>query len=450
LEHLNNMGNDALWKVLANPAEVKYAYTADIESLVDEFPQSGIFRALLAGNGDKESLRHAAAYFNPAILYKLVNAPEELSEITSEQIAWIDRPQTVIANNVIKRADEVIETDHLLPETGTADEVENQHNPFGEIVDQRIPADDETVAVITEPEPIHYPAGAEEDTQQDLAAIEIEPAAPVIQGNSYNQNDIEDEVYDEIVSIEDISLEQLATYQSGSQNEPGENHYAHALEPDNYFVFDGEPIQSEESETFTPVNKATEADFAEAAANDNHDVSKYNDEKLPYTFMWWLDKTRREHAATYQPYIYNNTGTGAVTSRAVTLPPVKRTAPDELQQQYVENIFNLNAIDQLERSIPEKQNVRPADKKEDEIIKRFIQAEPHIKHPANINLDNENKAKKSSEDADEFVTETLARIYTEQMLYQKAIATYKKLMLKFPEKSLYFASQIQQLEKKPN
>ena len=64
--------------------------------------------------------------------------------------------------------------------------------------------------------------------------------------------------------------------------------------------------------------------------------------------------------------------------------------------------------------------------------------------------DNENKAKKSSEDVDEIVTETLARIYTEQMLYPKAINVYKKLMLKFPEKSRYFASQIEELEKRTN
>jgi hypothetical protein len=63
-------------------------------------------------------------------------------------------------------------------------------------------------------------------------------------------------------------------------------------------------------------------------------------------------------------------------------------------------------------------------------------------------LDNENKARKSSEDQDELVTETLAQIYIDQMLYPKAITTYKKLMLKFPEKSRYFASQIEELEKR--
>jgi hypothetical protein len=46
------------------------------------------------------------------------------------------------------------------------------------------------------------------------------------------------------------------------------------------------------------------------------------------------------------------------------------------------------------------------------------------------------------------VTETLAIIYSDQMLYHKAISSYKKLMLKFPEKTRYFADKIEQLEKK--
>ncbi|HZX57906.1 MAG TPA: hypothetical protein VFE54_04250, partial [Mucilaginibacter sp.] len=88
--------------------------------------------------------------------------------------------------------------------------------------------------------------------------------------------------------------------------------------------------------------------------------------------------------------------------------------------------------------------------KEDMLIKKFIIEEPHISTPSGDKLDNENKAKKSAEDQDEIVTETLARIYVDQMLYHKAINTYKKLMLKFPEKSRYFADQIELLERKIN
>ncbi len=45
-----------------------------------------------------------------------------------------------------------------------------------------------------------------------------------------------------------------------------------------------------------------------------------------------------------------------------------------------------------------------------------------------------------------FTTETLAKIYTEQKKYQKAIQAYEILILKYPEKSVFFANQIKDLK----
>jgi tetratricopeptide (TPR) repeat protein len=48
------------------------------------------------------------------------------------------------------------------------------------------------------------------------------------------------------------------------------------------------------------------------------------------------------------------------------------------------------------------------------------------------------------------VTETLARIYEKQGNLQKAIDAYRKLALKYPEKSAYFAALSRSLEEQLN
>lgn len=169
-------------------------------------------------------------------------------------------------------------------------------------------------------------------------------------------------------------------------------------------------------------------------------ISKYDDDKLPYSFLWWLSTTRKEHSDTYQPY---------VVFKLDTSQNIKRNTVDQLSSQIIENIFHLQSpVDQLEdspRTIPFQ-----VKRKEDYVLEKFIKEEPQIKAPNSQKLDTENKARKSAEDSNDLVSETLAQIYTDQMLFHKAIDTYKKLSLKFPEKSTYFVDQICELEKKIN
>lgn len=49
-----------------------------------------------------------------------------------------------------------------------------------------------------------------------------------------------------------------------------------------------------------------------------------------------------------------------------------------------------------------------------------------------------------------FYTETLAKIYTEQGFYKRALDVYAKLILLYPEKSVYFASLVKELKTKHN
>lgn len=456
MEKLNNISSELILKALANPVEVLNTNASGIESLVNDFPQSGLLRALLAGNGHDQNVKHAAAYINPTTLYKLVNSPESLPAVDARQIAFIDdNGGTATAptpiNTTVKQPQPVENIDNEVEVTNA--------EPVNEVVFHEPVAHEEEVLSSPVEETHFHPVQEEvyteqpEYTETQSSTINVtdddeetheeqDKSVYTLDKEEFFHQDIDDEVYEEIVSIEDINLEQLTSYNTNNSNTPEikssiavpQNQIPH----NDHFVIDNSYLQKQSNKD--AVDAGTTAKRNGAAENQN--LSRYNDEKMPYSFMWWLDKTRKEYAQTYQPYVYNNPVADNV--------PKQKSSIDELQQQYVENIFNLNAIEELERSAAQTGINFNADKKEDRIIKRFIQTEPQIKHPAGVKLDNENKAKKSSEDRDELITETLARIYTEQMLYPKAIAAYKKLMLKFPEKSLYFASQIEQLEKKSN
>jgi hypothetical protein len=64
--------------------------------------------------------------------------------------------------------------------------------------------------------------------------------------------------------------------------------------------------------------------------------------------------------------------------------------------------------------------------------------------------ENEDFSVKSSQENDELMTETLANIYINQNQFLKARNIFEKLSLKYPEKSIYFAARIKEVEKHIN
>ena len=101
--------------------------------------------------------------------------------------------------------------------------------------------------------------------------------------------------------------------------------------------------------------------------------------------------------------------------------------------------------------IPVEVTSSSASMKYQEIIDRFLKKDKEgrmkIRFNENQPLSVGSSINEDTQDASPFFSETLANIYIKQEKYDKAIEIIRKLILLYPEKSVYFADQIRFLEK---
>ena len=94
---------------------------------------------------------------------------------------------------------------------------------------------------------------------------------------------------------------------------------------------------------------------------------------------------------------------------------------------------------------PTEQDTR---RKQHDLIDAFIAKDPQITPGRVAEFDPGDIARESIVEDESLVTETMARIYAKQGKLGKARKAYEMLALKYPEKSVYFATQLKKLDKK--
>lgn len=400
-----------------NPAAINAADTAYLVSLSNKFPccqilHAFIGRSTIGGGAVFDQRLSTAALYSPDrnVLHMIVNRPEALLTVKMEENEKLSK-----------------QSDYKMPdihaETKTLIEQRLVNTPFSVIEEQStIPTE-----LVIEHEPKEYI----EDT------IVSDPAKqPIPDIHAETRALIEERMANKPLSeIEDCSTVSAEAVVEHELKDDIENILAEDSVAQLADVVE-KPITVMEQQMDEDV--MMEKRVLEL---DRHEVSKYDDDQMPYSFLWWLNKTRKEHSGIYQPYVKFQSD----------LAETKKHATEGLGHQIAENIF-------YQQSAPLKDlenqgvdvNHLTFKRKEEFVLDKFIQEDPQIKPPKPENLSIENKARQSAQDLNDLVSETLAEIYTGQMLFDKAIDTYKKLSLKFPQKSAYFAELIDNLEKKLN
>ena len=139
----------------------------------------------------------------------------------------------------------------------------------------------------------------------------------------------------------------------------------------------------------------------------------------------------------------NLSGSHEELSAELALLDEKRKSLDELKAIIANRLKEMEEEKrQLENGIeePKKKLSRK------ELIDKFIAENPSISRPKAEFYNPIAVAQNSITDKGDIVSETLAKIYFQQGYFDKAISIYEKLSLNNPEKSIYFAAQIEMIK----
>jgi len=215
----------------------------------------------------------------------------------------------------------------------------------------------------------------------------------------------------------------------------------------NITVIDSQIVEKEEIAPITPLEHSILTSIKEATADTSQNKSLFID-KLEIDKN--IEQSILESIKEATPAKVKEETTEAEKNLEIGKPLDFSKSETHSFHQWLQ----ISRIQPITRETPQENNSMEKDpeptideskKKKAELIDKFIETSPKIPpiKPGTVFTPNIDLNK---EDNSYLMTETLAKVYLEQKKYQKAIQAYEILILKYPEKSSFFADRIKDIK----
>ena len=414
------MNKDLIYQAIENPEALSRLNTADLERLTREHPWFSTAQVLLAkkyreGNDYRftDQLQTAAmTSFNRRVLYTFLKKETPLAIAPTTEVLPVQAEveATVSAEELIDlpiEAEQSAAVETTAPVANDLDDILEQQEGFFELFNSPAPSvsgSDTSLSELAnammdeEPRVVESPA--------PVATIEALPTLPAIEEIKAEEPETTDtlEVEEEketpaarvqIVPMDDLDRDILVTALNKSiELEVGER----------------DQIENE--------NKI-ESEFEEESEHEGMD---------PYTL--WLMK--RAGQLGY-----------AGMAKVESAEQEEETEEEEEKEDFSPKEEKQGLSHGMQRlSGPSKLT------QQKDLIDRFIRMEPKITPGKALDYSGTILGRESLEDHGGLVTETMAKLYVAQGKIDKAKKAYKRLIELFPEKSIYFATQLKNLNTK--